>query len=359
MSKQASKKNPRKATRAGIPALQRARVDRILSQFRKKKILVYGDVGVDQYTVGKVTRISPEAPIPIVEVGSVSYKMGLAANVADNVAALGGSPLLVGLVGRDHGARIFRTLLKSMKATDRYLVEDRTRPTTLKERVVAESQQVVRIDHEKKGGVSAAVMKQAEAHLLKAVAEADCVIIEDYAKGLVSAAFCELLVAEAERRSVPVLVDPNSKSPLRIYRGCTLMTPNTAEAEALSGITIDSHAKLQEAGHRLLRELASPFVIITRGRDGMAIFARGEKEPVLIPTFAREVFDVSGAGDTVIATLGLALVSGASVVEAALLANYAAGVEVGKRGTATVSQGELKEYIRVLNEVQGSGVLRF
>ncbi len=348
-----SRKAPRKTV---VPALSDARVKRILSQFRKRRILVFGDVGVDQYTVGKVHRISPEAPIPVVEVAHVSHKLGLAANVADNVAALEGAPVLVGLLGRDNGARVFRGLLAQHRISSRHLADDGTRPTTLKERVVAESQQVVRIDYERKGPPSPRAAQAVERALKRAVRQADCIIIEDYAKGLVTAQFCELLIGEATKRGIPVLVDPNAKSPLKHFRGCTLVTPNTAEAEALTGVMIDSDAKLREAGRRLLQELASPHVIITRGKEGMAIFSRGVSDPVVIPTFAREVFDVSGAGDTVIATLALAMVSGASVVEAALLANAAAGVEVSKRGTATVTQAELKDYIRAL---RGGGAAGF
>jgi len=320
----------------------------LMSRFSRKKIVVFGDVGIDQYTVGKVTRISPEAPIPIVEVTEVSYKLGLAANVADNVAALGGQAHLVGLVGKDHSGRIFQSLLKERGIASEYLVQDRQRPTTLKERVVAENQQVVRIDHETKTAISGDMISQTEERLERAIRGAHCVIIEDYAKGLVTSGLCQAAVRMAAKKDIPVLVDPNSKTPLKIYRGCTLVTPNTAEAEALTGIDIDSPARLREAGRMLLDELGSPFVIITRGKDGMAIFTKGRKDPVLMPTFAREVYDVSGAGDTVIATLALSLVAGGDIHEAALLANYAAGVEVSKRGTATVSQAELKEYIKVM-----------
>lgn len=332
--------------------LTSARAHSILAKFKKKKIVVFGDVGLDQYTVGKVHRISPEAPIPIVEVTGVSYKLGLAANVADNVATLGGVPLLIGLVGRDHTARFFERQLGLRKISSRYLVQDSRRPTTLKERVVAESQQVVRIDHETKSPIQGGVYQKVESQLEAVIESADCVIIEDYAKGLVTSPLCQFALQMASRHKIPVLVDPNSRTPLKVYRGCTLMTPNTLEAEALTGITIDSLQKLKQAGQILLEELGSPFVIITRGKDGMALFARGHKDPWLMPTFAREVYDVSGAGDTVIATLALAIVSGATLTEAALLANYAAGVEVGKRGTATVTPQELLDYMKEVSSRQ-------
>jgi len=328
--------------------MNKTRVDRIVSQFSKRKVLVLGDVGVDKYTIGKVTRISPEAPIPIVEVYDTQLKLGLASNVADNVRALGGQALLVGVVGKDRNAQDFVGLLKKSKLTDKYLVSDASRQTTLKERVVAESQQICRIDHESKKKIEPRVVRGIWTNIEKALNEADCVIVEDYAKGLIDEALCRQLFQAAEEKGIPVLVDPNSRSAPSLYNGCTVITPNTLEAEALSKVQITDMNSLRQAGHRLLSEVNARIVIITRGKEGMAIFARGENEPVLIPTFAREVFDVSGAGDTVIATLGLALVSGADVIEAALLANFAAGVEVGKRGTATVSLTELKEYIEYI-----------
>lgn len=328
--------------------MNRARIDRIVSQFSKRKILVFGDVGVDKYTIGRVWRISPEAPIPIVEVTDTQLKLGLAANVADNIVALSGKPMLVGVVGKDSGSQDFQMLLKRSSVPARYLVRDGVRKTTLKERVVAESQQVVRIDHETQKKIDAKVIRSVWTSIERALKDADGVIIEDYAKGLVEVSICRQLIAAAEQKGIPVLVDPNPRSNPTIYHGCTVITPNTSEAEAISGVKIADMASLRHAGQRILDEVNAKIVIITRGKDGMAIFIRGESQPILIPTFAREVFDVSGAGDTVIATLALALVSGANVIEASLLANFAAGVEVGKRGTATVSLTELKEYIEIV-----------
>ena len=330
-----------------IPSIElnRTRVDRIISQFSKRKILVFGDVGVDKYTIGKVTRISPEAPIPVVEVVETQLKLGLAANVADNVVALSGTPLLVGAIGKDLGAHDLKTLLKSSEIRSDFLIVDPNRKTTLKERVVAETQQVCRIDHETQKKVDAKIIRDVWTKLERALKQADGVIIEDYAKGLVEVSLCRQLIQAAEEKGIPVLVDPNTRSTPTIYQGCTVITPNTAEAEALSKVKITDTSSLRRAGQRILDEVNAKIVIITRGKDGMAIFVRGESQPILIPTFAREVFDVSGAGDTVISTLALALVSGANITEAALLANFAAGIEVGKRGTATVSLNELRGYI--------------
>lgn len=334
-----------------------SRVTRILSNFPKKKILVFGDVGVDKYTVGKVSRISPEAPIPIVEVKETQLKLGLASNVADNVRALGGTPILVGLVGKDNSATDFFSLLRKMKISNRYLVVDGSRKTTVKERVVAETQQVVRIDHESQKKADARLIPRIWAKLERALCDADGVIIEDYAKGLVENSVCRQLMALAEEKNIPVLVDPNKNSNPNLYLGCTLITPNTSEAESLSGVKIVDASSLRLAGARILDGVNAKVVVITRGKDGIAIFTRDESQPIIIPTFAREVFDVSGAGDTVIATLALALVSGADLREAALLANCAAGVEVGKRGTATVSAQELKDYMVFLGTTFGRKAL--
>lgn len=325
-----------------------AEAKKITAQFAKKKILVFGDIGVDKYTMGKVSRISPEAPIPIVEVQRTELKLGLAANVADNIAAYRAEVVMVGVIGDDFSAHDLKTLMKSRKIDIKNLVVDKTRKTTLKERVVAENQQVVRIDHETQKNVDSKILKQAWLKIQKAMKTVDAVIIEDYAKGFVETSMCRQITAYAEEMKIPVFVDPNSRSSLSLYYGCTVMTPNTSEAEGLSGIRIKDKETLCQAGFKLLEEANAKIVIITRGKDGMAIFQRGATEPVLIPTFAREVYDVSGAGDTTIATLALALVSGANIVDAALIANFAAGVVVGKRGTATTNVAELIEYIEFI-----------
>lgn len=335
-----------------IKRLNPAHVRKIGAQFPKKKILVFGDVGVDKYTVGRVSRISPEAPIPVVEVVRTVFKLGLAANVADNIKALGAKVSMVGLVGKDRGAQDFAALLKERGIKSQYLVADAARQTTLKERVVAESQQVVRIDYETPAKPDPSILKEVWGKLQKAVEDVDAVIVEDYAKGLVEVSLCRQLVAAAEERKIPVFVDPNARSSTQPYYGCTVLTPNTSEAEALSGIRIVDQETLFQAGYRLLEEAHAKIVIVTRGRDGMAIFGRGEAEPILIPTFARDVFDVSGAGDTTIATLALAMTSGADIVEAALLANYAAGVVVGKPGTATTNVQEITDYIEMIGSLQ-------
>jgi rfaE bifunctional protein kinase chain/domain len=302
---------------------------------------VLGDVGVDRYTIGTVERISPEAPVPIVLVTSEQLKLGLAANVADNVQALGGVPLLVGVVGQDAVAADFRKLLRAVKVPSRHLIVDKTRRTVLKDRVVSDRQQLLRIDFESLHPIA----KEIEAQVLKRVEEllpqVDALIIEDYAKGLLSEKLLKQIFRKARAARKFTAVDPNARTPAYYYRGATVLTPNTKEAEALSGLKIRDEEALLVAGRKILEETRAKHVVITRGKDGMAIFSAGKSTVRLIPTYAREVYDVSGAGDTVISVLTLALASGANIEEASVLGNLAAGVEVAKRGTATVSPDEI------------------
>lgn len=308
----------------------------------RRRILVVGDVGVDRYTIGSVERISPEAPVPIVFVQEERLKLGLAANVADNIRALGGVPFLVGVVGRDRGAQDFRSLLKKEKISSSYLVDDSSRRTVLKERVVSDRQQLLRIDyetlHEMDEKIESKILKQ----VTRILPKVDAVIVEDYAKGLIGARMASALFSLARSQGKIVMVDPNSKTSAQVYQGASVLTPNTREAEALSGIKIHDEVSLIAAGNSILQKTLAQNVVITRGKEGMAIFTQGSDQVSLIPTYAREVYDVSGAGDTVISVMSLAMSAGASIEEAAVLGNLAAGVEVGKRGTATVSPQEIE-----------------
>jgi len=314
---------------------------RILSSYSKKRISVLGDVGIDRYTKGSVERISPEAPVPIVLVENESLKLGLAANVADNIIALGGAAELSGVIGQDHDAKDFLKLLRSKKLSTQALVVDSGRRTILKERIVGENQQMLRIDYESTHPLTAAIQKKIDASVAKSVQKADALIIEDYAKGLLTRSMVQSAIRAAKKRRIPVLIDPHFKTPVEWYAGATLLTPNKKEAELLTKDKITDRASLIRIGHQIIRETRSASLIITLGKEGMAIFKNGKAEPVLIPTSAREVYDVSGAGDTVISVLALSLAAGADIEEAALISNLAAGVEVSKRGTATVSIQEI------------------
>jgi len=330
--------------------IDQGRLKKIVKDFSKRRILVVGDVGVDRYVTGNVDRISPEAPVPIVFVTSEVHKLGLAANVSDNIHALGGDSDLVGVVGKDRYASEIRSLLRKAKVSDRSLVADGGRRTIVKERIVSDRQQLLRIDYETPNPVGKAV----ESAILLRVKAAfrgrgavDAVIIQDYAKGMLSKNLVRAIVKTARAARKPVLMDPNVKSSLDLYVGATFMTPNAREAEKLTGIAIRDAASLEAVGAKLLRGTGSPYVVVTLGKDGMAVFTKGSKKPKLIPTFAREVYDVSGAGDTVISVMALAYASGATIEEAAVLGNLGGGVVVGKRGTATVTPVEMDAAMKL------------
>jgi rfaE bifunctional protein kinase chain/domain len=318
------------------------RLRELLGLLAGKRILVIGDVGVDRYTIGTVERISPEAPVPVVFVQDEKLKLGLAANVADNVKTLGGVPLLLGVVGRDRCAEDFRKLLKTSRIDSSNLVTEPSRRTVLKERVVSERQQLLRVDYETLKPIEAQTEQQILRRARALARQADAVIVEDYAKGMLSVPFARAIYAAARRAGRIVAADPNSKSPSAMYRGVTVLTPNTKEAERLAGIAIVDEGSLLRAGRALLKATAARHLVITRGKEGMAIFSAREPRVRLIPTYAREVYDVSGAGDTVISVLALGLSAGATIEEACILGNLAAGVEVGKRGTATVTPDEIE-----------------
>lgn len=314
---------------------------KILSSFTQKRVAVLGDLGVDRYTHGIVERISPEAPVPIVQVEREELKLGLAANVADNIAAMGGNAALVGFIGNDRAGEDFLGLLDRAKISPQGVLKNPSRRTSLKDRIVSETQQLLRVDYESLEPITPSQGNEILRALDTALGQAQALIVEDYAKGLISEKLAREATALARSKKIPTLVDPNLKTPLEFYEGATLITPNKKEAEFLSGIPIRDESTLFQAGKKIQSASGIQNVVITLGREGMALFESGNDSALLIPTFAREVFDVSGAGDTVIAVLALALSSGAKLSEAALLANLAAGVEVSKRGTATVSPDEV------------------
>ncbi|HET7293062.1 MAG TPA: D-glycero-beta-D-manno-heptose-7-phosphate kinase [Vicinamibacteria bacterium] len=321
-----------------MPALTHARSRSLLRAMGGRRVLILGDVMLDEFLWGRVARISPEAPVPVVEIQRESFHVGGAGNVARNVRALGGEAALVGVVGRDAAASRLRDELRASAVEDA-LVEAGGRPTTVKTRIVAHNQQVCRADRERSDELSAALEAAVVARVSGALRSADALVVSDYQKGVVTPRVMRSAVALARRRRVPVLVDPKVRH-FALYRGATVVTPNLLEAEQASGVRIRSEADLRSAGTRLLRSLRCRAVLITRGEQGMSLFEAGRR-PLHIPAAAREVFDVTGAGDTVIATLSLALCAGASLAQAAALANDAAGVVVAKLGTATVSPEEL------------------
>lgn len=317
-----------------------------LNEIKKKKILVIGDLILDRYIWGKVSRISPEAPVPIVEVTAENYLLGGAANVANNIASLGGHATIVGVAGHDRGGEILTKIL-----TERGIQSDgvfrSSRPTTMKARVIAHSQQVVRFDREDKNKVEGKLLKNILDYLHSEISGYDAVIISDYKKGVISAELVEKVLKESRPKNIFVAVDPKIGH-FHCYRKVSLITPNIHEASSASGIEIKDEKSLINAGKALLRKLACSAVLITRGEHGMSLFRKDKV--VHIPTVAKNVFDVTGAGDTVIATFTLAYTAGASMEESAVIANHAAGIVVGEVGTAVIT---LDHLLRSLNINQG------
>ncbi len=316
----------------------------LAEQIAGKRILVIGDIIVDHFVHGTVSRISPEAPVPVVNVNREEYLLGGGANVLHNIFSLGAEAVLCGIIGADDMGSRLQELLADLGASTEGLVTGK-RPTTVKTRVLAQRQQVVRFDREQSGSPSAATIAGMMKYVDTNLVNFDAVIISDYFKGVIGKELMTKLlkkvsqVKEQHGKTIPVVVDPKPGNPDR-FHGSTLITPNQMEAEKVSGIHIDSNANLKKAAEILLEKVACQAVLITRGEYGMALLEK-EKELLCIPTTAREVFDVTGAGDTVIAALALGLAAGASYADAAALANIAAGVVVAKVGTATVSRDEI------------------
>ena len=324
--------------------IDKKRSDILINSFRQKTILVLGDLMLDEYLFGQVSRISPEAPVPVVEVSEEKYLLGGAANVAWNIASLGAKVVPVGVVGRDRPRQTILKEFQKRKISKNGLVEDPQRHTTIKTRIVAHHQQVVRVDREHRQDLSPASEARVIARLKKLIPAADAVLIEDYNKGLITDRVLKAALDLCRKHKKIVTVDPKFNHFLD-FHGVTLFKPNVLETERALGMKIAGSQDMLKAGKMLMAKLKTKAVLITAGDRGMYLIT-SENKSEHIPTMAREVYDVSGAGDTVIAVLTLALAAGASFLEAAVLANHAAGVEVSKFGVAAVSVNELKEALK-------------
>jgi D-beta-D-heptose 7-phosphate kinase/D-beta-D-heptose 1-phosphate adenosyltransferase len=312
---------------------------RIVRGFKDERILIVGDLILDHYIWGKVSRISPEAPVPVVEVEKESYLLGGAANVAHNIVSLGGKAAVIGMSGDDPAGEALTGMLKR-HGVDCSGVFVSNRPTTVKTRVIAHSQQVVRFDREDTKYVTGRILKGVTEYLESVYRGHDAIIVSDYRKGMVSAELIRNITERARRKRMFVAVDPKIGH-FSFYKGVSLITPNVMEAANGSHVEITDEATLLKAGRTLMRKLGCRAVLITRGEQGMSLF---EKSKVThIPTAARKVYDVTGAGDTVISAITLAVASGASLEEASVIANHAAGVVVGEVGTAVLTAEQLLE----------------
>jgi D-beta-D-heptose 7-phosphate kinase/D-beta-D-heptose 1-phosphate adenosyltransferase len=322
-----------------LPELPDPRAHALVRSFAGRRILVVGDIMLDHFLWGDVDRISPEAPVPVVRVQRESFHPGGCGNVAANLAALGGNPVLVAPVGDDRAGEHLREQLRLLGIDASHLLPLPSRVTTKKTRIVAHHQQVVRFDREQEKDLSAEGEEQLLGRALALLGEVDVLVISDYDKGAITPRVLEILLPAARKANVVAAVDPKLRH-FALYRPATLITPNLKEASHGVGFALRSDDDVLRAGEEIRKLLDADGVLLTRGEQGMSLF-EGEGNVTHIPAPAQEVFDVTGAGDTVIATASLVLAAGGSLLEAAMLANRAAGIAIGKLGTATVTPQEL------------------
>jgi D-beta-D-heptose 7-phosphate kinase/D-beta-D-heptose 1-phosphate adenosyltransferase len=322
-----------------MKADHREELKRITDRFGSKTVLVVGDLMLDHYLWGSVSRISPEAPVPVVELSGETTRLGGAANVAANIASFGAAARIVGIVGDDQHGRQLVSELERLSISSESVLVDSGRPTTVKTRIIAHSQQVVRTDMESRADLAAALEERVVAALARNMTGSDAVIISDYGKGVLTSRILKYVTGEAKEAGLPVCVDPK-ETRLLSYAGVTVITPNQHEAGFAYGRRIVDEETLQEVGWGLSRRLGCDAVLITRGEKGMSLF---EKDGIQthFPTVAREVFDVTGAGDTVVSAFALSLAAGASLRQATSISNHAAGIVIRELGTASTSVAEL------------------
>jgi rfaE bifunctional protein kinase chain/domain len=323
------------------------RFEKIINHFKTlNPILVVGDLGIDKYTYGEVKRISPEAPVPVLEVQKEWNKLGLAANVSDNLKSLDVNSTLCGVIGDDSRSNLMENLLEERGLKTWGLVRDSSRHTTYKERVTTSTQQICRVDYETKDMISEEILRRVTGRVNEFVSTHSCVIIEDYGKGLFSENLCQDIIHRFKDQNLLVAVDPSRSTPPHWYKGASLLKPNRVESQIMAqALGYFKEKKLEKIAEILVDKLHLEKIIITLGADGMAMLdTKTDTELKIIPTAANEVYDVSGAGDTAIAAISSSLLSGATLEEAAWIGNCAAGVVVRKRGTALCSIQELRDY---------------
>lgn len=318
------------------------RVREILECIRGRRVAVLGDVLLDEFLWGEATRISPEAPVPVILLEKESWSLGGAANVAANVRALGGKVTLFSVIGHDRAGEQMRQLLGESGIDDSGLLADGDRPTTVKQRVLARNKHVLRIDREHTAPLSESQARRLLRALEARCGEFDILLISDYAKGCLTAAVLRGIARLGQAGRIPICVDPKDRH--QRYAGATVIKPNLREMEEMTGLTIRDDETLRQAAARVFRRHSPRFLLVTRGREGMTLFD-AEGGQTRIRTAAMQVTDVTGAGDTTLASLGLGLAAGAEIREAALLANLAAGLVVSKPGTAVVTPEELIESL--------------
>ncbi|MDR0952681.1 MAG: D-glycero-beta-D-manno-heptose-7-phosphate kinase [Elusimicrobiota bacterium] len=330
-----------------METFDREKLLKIVDSFEGKNIVVIGDVMLDHFINGGVSRISPEAPVPVVNVDNERFVAGGAGNVAVNLAVLGAKPVLISVIGHDVKGGVLKHFLDKQGVNTTLMVADENRPTTQKIRIVAERQQVVRVDRESRDKVSQATAKLCMQNFKKSLKNAKAVVMSDYGKGMLSDHNIEEIIKCCRSRKIPVCVDPKIDNFLK-YKNITCMTPNTKEAwEGMGLPPKKDEAAIIDLGKKILKTLNADSILITRSAEGMSLFEKAPKTKITtIHATAKEVYDVTGAGDTVISVLTLALASKATLKDAAFIANEAAGLVVAKLGTATVSREEIKEVLK-------------
>ncbi len=321
----------------------RDRLNTLLNAFKGKRVAVVGDLMIDQYYWGSVHRVSPEAPVPVVEVESESTRLGGAANVANNIASLGGVPVMVGLVGNDHQGTRLLAMAQELGFDSRGIVVDGSRPTTIKTRVIAQGQHVVRIDNESKSDCPEHLVSRLVDAVRYNIHDIDAIIIEDYNKGVVTTDLIRELIAVARKYNRIVTVDPKFNNFFE-YKHVTVFKPNRREAEAVLGGKLNSTEEITTAGKNLLGALEAENVLLTRGEKGMSLF-ESSGDVLHLPSVAKNVRDVSGAGDTVISTLTVALAAGAAIRESCFLATHAGGVVIGSVGIVPIQIEDLRRSV--------------
>ena len=315
-----------------------------LHRFHRGHVLVIGDVMLDHYIWGAVSRISPEAPVPVVHVERESVQLGGAANVYNNVLSLGGQAEVCGVIGKDETGKALLKALGLLHRRHPGIIVDHARPTTRKTRIVAHSQQVVRYDIEQRQPISVQATSRILKHVQSRLDSISCIVISDYAKGVITASLMAQVGRLAQNQNLPLIIDPKVEH-MSCYAGATILTPNHMEAQQAAGVSGQTHHAIHDIGHALRQQLGCEAVLVTRGEQGMSLCERSGSS-WHIPAMARQVYDVTGAGDTVVSTLALAMSVGATIQEASLLANHAAGVVVGLVGTASITKAQLKEAIQ-------------
>jgi len=316
---------------------------RTIDEFPRTRVLVIGDIIMDEYIWGDVSRISPEAPVPVVDVKRETKMLGGAGNVVSNIASLGGEAILCGVVGDDATGRQVMKMVKNLGVTTEGILQEPNRPTTIKTRIVAQHQQVVRFDRESRKQIRTEIAQKLIGFVSKMRKDIHAIVVSDYAKGVISPQVMKGLRDLVADSGIVLGVDPK-KSNFALYKGIDVITPNHHEASAFSGIEIVDDETLVRAGKQILRDLKCRSVLITQGKDGMTLFEK-KGDPTHIPTVARKVFDVTGAGDTVISTFCLGLAAGMDLKAAAIISNFAAGIVVGEVGTSTVKAEDLKKVM--------------